>query len=140
MAKARKTRLGCERLHDRTMPSITLSGGMRNPSWKISVLSQALPPATRPPMSVWWPMAAAKASKRHKKLTDWARQVLLQVGRWLPGRTLVVVADSGYAVIELCLALLGKVVMVSRLWLDARLFEPAPRRQPGSSRPTRLCR
>jgi hypothetical protein len=85
--------------------------------------------------------AAENAGKRHKKLTDWARQVLLQVGRWLPGRTIVVVADSGYAVIELCLALLGKVVMVSRLRLDARLFEPAPPRQPGQvGRPRRVGR
>jgi hypothetical protein len=75
--------------------------------------------------------AAATAGRRHKKLTDWARQALLQVRRWLPGRTIVVVADSGYAAIELGLALVGKAVMISRLRLDARLFEPAPPRQPG---------
>jgi hypothetical protein len=83
--------------------------------------------------------AAETVLKRHKKLTDWARQAVLQVRRWLPGRTIVVVADSGYAVIELCLALLGKVVMISRLRLDARLFEPAPPRQPGRvGRPRRV--
>jgi hypothetical protein len=38
---------------------------------------------------------------RHKKLTDWARQMLRQVRRWLPDRTLVVVADAGYAVLDL---------------------------------------
>jgi len=75
--------------------------------------------------------AAEKAGTRHKKLTDWARQALLQARRWLPGRRIVAVSDSGYAAIELCLALLGKVVMISRLRLDARLFEPAPPRQPG---------
>jgi hypothetical protein len=32
----------------------------------------------------------------HKKLTDWARQALLQVRRWLPKRKLVVVADNTY--------------------------------------------
>ena len=85
--------------------------------------------------------AAAKAGKRHKKLTDWARQALLQVRRWLPGRTIVVVADSGYAVIELGLALIGRAVMISRLRLDARLFEPAPPRQPGQvGRPRRVGR
>jgi DDE superfamily endonuclease len=83
--------------------------------------------------------AAGKAGQRHKKLTDWARQALLQVSRWLPGRTIVVVADSGYAVIELCLALVGKAVMISRLRLDARLFEPAPPRRPGQpGRPRRV--
>jgi hypothetical protein len=85
--------------------------------------------------------AAEKAGKRHKKLTDWARQAVLQVSRWLPGRTIVVVADSGYAAIELCLALLGKVVLVSRLRLDARLFEPQPLRRPGQvGRPRRVGR
>ena len=37
---------------------------MRRPSWKISVESEALEPATRPPMSVWWQMVAAKATRR----------------------------------------------------------------------------
>jgi hypothetical protein len=32
--------------------------------------------------------------RRHKKLTDWARQLLLLVRRWWPDRTLVAVADS----------------------------------------------
>jgi hypothetical protein len=32
--------------------------------------------------------------KRHKKLTDWARQMVQQVRRWLPGRQGVIVADS----------------------------------------------
>lgn len=33
-------------------------------------------------------------SKKHKKLTDWARQMILQLKRWLPKRQLIVVADS----------------------------------------------
>jgi len=32
--------------------------------------------------------------RQHKKLTDWARQLVLQARRWLPGRQLVVVGDS----------------------------------------------
>jgi hypothetical protein len=39
--------------------------------------------------------------RRHKRLTDWARQMLRQVARWLPGRTLVVVADSSFAALDL---------------------------------------
>jgi len=39
--------------------------------------------------------------RKHKKLTQWAHQVILQVRRWLPKRFLVVVADSSFAVIEL---------------------------------------
>ncbi len=32
--------------------------------------------------------------RRHKKLTDWARQLVLQTRRWLPGRALVLVGDN----------------------------------------------
>jgi hypothetical protein len=70
----------------------------------------------------------------HKKLTDWARQMLLQVRRWLPERKLVVVADSTYAVIDLLWRLTqvaNPVYMVTRLRLDAALYEPAPPREPG---------
>jgi hypothetical protein len=38
---------------------------------------------------------------RHKKLTDWARQMLCQVRRWLPQQSIVVVADSSFAALEL---------------------------------------
>lgn len=31
---------------------------------------------------------------RHKKLTDWGRQLVLQARRWMPGRPLVLVADK----------------------------------------------
>jgi hypothetical protein len=36
-----------------------------------------------------------------KKLTDWARQIILQLRRWLPHRSLVLLGDSSYAVLEL---------------------------------------
>ena len=39
--------------------------------------------------------------KRHKTLTTWARQAILQTKRWLPNRRLVFVADSGFAALEL---------------------------------------
>ncbi len=42
-----------------------------------------------------------KRKRRPKKLTDWGRQVLLQARRWLPKRRMVVVADAGFAVLEL---------------------------------------
>ena len=44
---------------------------------------------------------AQQYRRRHKKLTDWARQALLQVARWLPERRIVAVADSSHAVIDL---------------------------------------
>ncbi len=76
---------------------------------------------------------ATERGKRHKKLTDWARQMVVQVRRWLPGRKLVLVADSGYAVLVLldrCVRLAQPVTVVTRLRLDAALYEPAPPRKP----------
>lgn len=67
----------------------------------------------------------------HKKLTDWARQLLLQVKRWVGDRKVIAVGDSSYAVIDLLRALQGQVSMISRLRLDAALYEPVPVRPPG---------
>jgi hypothetical protein len=67
--------------------------------------------------------------RKHKKLTDWARQMLLQVRRWLPKRFLVVVADNGFAVLELLwrmTQLAHPVCMITRFRLDAALYAPAP--------------
>src|SRR6478735_8367486 len=70
--------------------------------------------------------------RRHKKLTDRARQALLQTARWLPGRRVVAVADSSFSVIGL-LRVVGRCLcMVTRLRLDAGLYEPAPARKPGT--------
>lgn len=73
-------------------------------------------------------------ARAHKKLTDWARQLLLQLRRWLPHRRLVVVADSSYAVIELLwriTQLAHPLCMIVRFRLDAALFKPAPKRKAG---------
>ena len=71
--------------------------------------------------------------QRQKQLTDWARQMIIQVRRWLPNRVLIVVADSSYAALELLAAaaqLLQPVTMITRLRLDAALYEKAPPRTP----------
>jgi len=74
--------------------------------------------------------------RRHKKLTDWARQALLQLARWLPDREIIAVADSSYAAIDLLNAVRRHVCMITRLRLDARLFDPpAPRRRGAIGRP-----
>lgn len=73
--------------------------------------------------------------RSHKKLTDWARQMGKQVRRWLPGRPLVLVADSSYAALDLLASLASlpePVHMVTQLRLDAALYEPAPEREPGT--------
>jgi hypothetical protein len=74
--------------------------------------------------------------RQPKSLTDCARQAIVQVGRWLPHRKLVVVADSSYAAIELLAYLAGlahPVTMLTRLRLDAALYDPAPERHPGTN-------
>ncbi len=73
---------------------------------------------------------ARERGSRHKKLTDWARQALLQLARWLPDRRVVAVADRSYAALELLHAVRGRVCVVARLRLDARLFDPPPPRTP----------
>jgi hypothetical protein len=67
-------------------------------------------------------------ARRHKKLTEWARQMVLQARRWLPKRLLVVVADSSFAVIDLLWRLRqleNPICVITRLRLDAALYKPA---------------
>ena len=70
---------------------------------------------------------------RHKKLTDWGRQLVLQARRWRPGRRLILVTDSGFSALEFLAALLRQeVTCVTRLRLDAALYRPALPRPPGT--------
>ena len=74
-----------------------------------------------------------KTGRAPKKLTDWLRQALLQIRRWVPQRAIVFVADSSYAVIDLLakLAQLATPITIAvRFRLDAALYEPAAPRQP----------
>ena len=80
-----------------------------------------------------WARCYRQRGRRHKKLTDWARQIILQLRRWLPQRPLVLVGDNNYAVLDLlhcCQSLAQPVTLIARLRLDAALYEPAPARQP----------
>jgi len=75
--------------------------------------------------------------RRPKKITDWARQLVYQVRRWLPDRGLIFVGDSTYAALDFlhaCQTLLKPVTVITRLRLDAALYEPAPP-YPGQGRP-----
>lgn len=70
-----------------------------------------------------------RRGRRHKKITDWARQMIFQLRRWLPHRALVVVADYSYAALEFlyaCQTMVNPVTIITRLRLDAALYEPAP--------------
>jgi DDE superfamily endonuclease len=113
------------------------SSGLR---WVCVMLLVQIPWASRvwalPFLSVLAPSEryAAERGRRHKKITEWAWQLLLQVRRWYPEREIVAVADSAYASLKLlfrCRRLSRAVSFVTRLRLDAALYEPAPPRKPG---------
>jgi hypothetical protein len=91
--------------------------------WALPFLS-ALAPSER---------YAAKRGRRHKKITEWAWQLLLVVRRWYPQREIVAVADRAYASLKLldqCRKLRNPITFITRLRLDAALYEPAPPRRP----------
>jgi hypothetical protein len=84
---------------------------------------------------------AARRGKRHKKITEWAWQLLLVLRRWYPEREIVAVADRAYASLKLldrCRKLRKPITFVTRLRLDAALYEPAPPRRPGQRGRPRL--
>lgn len=77
---------------------------------------------------------ATEEGKRHKKLTEWAWQLLFLVRRWQPEREIIAVADGGYASLKLldrCRSLSNPITFITRLRLDAALYEPPPPRRPG---------
>jgi len=67
--------------------------------------------------------------RKPKTLTERAQQMIKQLRRWLPERQLVIVGDHSYAALDLlatCQTLSDPVTFVTRLRLDAALYEPAP--------------
>jgi hypothetical protein len=99
--------------------------------WALPFLS-ALAPSER---------YAAKRGRRHKKITEWAWQLLLVLRRWYPEREIVAVADRAYASFKLldrCRKLRKPITFVTRLRLDATLYEPAPPRRPSQRGRPRL--
>lgn len=78
---------------------------------------------------------------RHKKITERAWQMLLLVRRWQPHHQIVCVADGGYASLKLldrCRRLEKPITFITRLRLDAALYEPAAPRQPKQNGRPRL--
>jgi hypothetical protein len=119
-----------------THENFVKSSGLR---WVCVMLLVELPWASRvwalPFLSVLAPSEryAAARGKRHKKITEWAWQLLLLVRRWYPEREIVAVADRAYASLKLlsrCQSLSKPVTFITRLRLDAALYEPAPPRHP----------
>jgi hypothetical protein len=79
-----------------THQTFVKSSGLR---WVCAMLLVEIPWASRvwalPFLSVLAPSEryAARRGKRHKKITEWAWQLLLVVRRWYPQRQIVAVAD-----------------------------------------------
>src|SRR3712207_957204 len=129
-----------------THETFVKSSGLR---WVCAMLLVEIPWASRvwalPFLSVLAPSEryAAERGKRHKKVTEWAWQLLLVLRRWYPEREIVAVADRAYASLQLlerCRKLRKPITFVSRLRLDAALslYEPAPARRPGQRGRPRL--
>ena len=76
----------------------------------------------------------AGKARASKTLLDWARQAALQIHRWLPERYIVMVADSTFAAIEFLAAVRNYVCVVTRLRLDANLFDFPPPKHKGRGR------
>jgi hypothetical protein len=119
-----------------TQENFVKSSGLR---WVCVMLLVEIPWASRvwalPFLSALAPSEryAAQRGKRHKKITEWAWQLLLLVRRWYPQRKIVAVADCAYAslkLLERCRKLRNPITFITRLRLDAALYEPAPPRCP----------
>ena len=120
-----------------THETFVKSSGLR---WVCAMLLVEIPWASRvwalPFLSVLAPSEryAARRGKRHKKITQWAWQMLLVVRLWYPKREIVAVADRAYASLKLldrCRRLRRPIAFITRLRLDAALYEPAPPRRQG---------
>src|SRR5262245_23021814 len=82
----------------------------------------------------------AQRGRHHQTLLERAWQSIRVVRRWLPGRELVFVADSSFAALE-WLALVARlpgVRVITRLRLDAALYDPPPPRAPRQTGRPRL--
>jgi DDE superfamily endonuclease len=99
--------------------------------WALPFLS-ALAPSER---------YAAERGKRHKKTTEWAWQLLLLVRHWYPEREIAAVTDRAYASLKLLdrrRKPRNPIAFITRLRLDAALYEPAPPRRRGQMGRPRL--
>ena len=77
--------------------------------------------------------------KRHKTSIDWIQQMVCLLHRWLRGRALVLVTDGALTAVKLgltCGALRQPVIWVSRMRLDASLYDWPDERPQGKRGPT----
>ena len=77
-----------------------------------------------------------RQGRRHQMFTDYARQMLICLRRWLLEQDLVLVCDGGYAKREFlryCQNMPKPIVVVAKLRKDAARYQPAPPRRPGQN-------
>jgi hypothetical protein len=75
------------------------------------------------------PATSETLGKRHRTAPERADVLLRLVRRWQPGREIVVVGDSAFAVVELGhTCRVRGMRLVSRLVLNAQLYDPVPPR------------
>ena len=75
------------------------------------------------------PEVSEQLGKRHKTVAMWAQQMISLVRRWLPDRSIKLMGDTAYSVLELGLhAQQQRVTLVTTGRLDAVLHEPPPQR------------
>jgi hypothetical protein len=82
----------------------------------------------------------AQRGRRHQPLTERAWQMMRLVVRWLPEREVAFVADSSFAALELLdkVKRLPRGSVITRLRLDAALYDPPPPRAPSTKGRPRL--
>jgi hypothetical protein len=75
------------------------------------------------------PEVSERLGKRHKTIAMWAHQLVSLVRRWLPDRSIKLMGDTAYSVLELGLhANAQQVTLITTGRLDAVLHEPPPER------------
>src|SRR5260370_1405033 len=75
------------------------------------------------------PEVSERLGKRHKTVGMWAHQMVGLVRRWLPDRSIKLMGDTAYSVLDLGLhANAQHVTLVTTGRLDAVLHEPPPQR------------
>jgi hypothetical protein len=97
-----------------------------NVKWSLPFLTILMPPEK--------PLRSSKNKKdlnkksRHKKMTEWACQIVFLMRRWTgKSKKITIVADSAFACFKLAYACIkNNTGFISRLRLDARLYDFIP--------------
>ena len=76
---------------------------------------------------------------RHKTSVDWTAQLVRLLRRWVPTRDMFLIGDGAFASIFLCMTCIkNRVTLISRLKLNACLYDLPPERQLGTKGRRRL--